>query len=72
MWCIAFVLCLVAHTCFVQSERRSEGIEELDMPGADCNISNRDGATALHFAADKVIGVCQTRIFAIRSPKGRW
>ena len=35
------------------SDRPSHGIEDLDSPGADCNISNRDGATALHFAADQ-------------------
>ena len=37
----------------MQSERPSDGIDDLDSPGADPNISNRDGATALHFAADK-------------------
>jgi ankyrin repeat protein len=36
-----------------QSERPSDGIDDLDSPGADKNTANRDGATALHFAADK-------------------
>jgi len=35
------------------ADRPSHGIDELDYPGADPNIANRSGATALHFAADK-------------------
>jgi len=43
----------VAVVRLLLSERPSDGIDDLDSPGADVNKANRDAATALHFAADK-------------------
>jgi ankyrin repeat protein len=43
----------VAIVALLLCDRPSLGIDDLDYPGADPNVANRAGATALHFAADK-------------------